>query len=258
MACEYRGAWGCRDSGAPGCPRSGCPRSPWRGISDSVGTLGRPPDPAESAPSPMNDDHARPIPQGNRPEPPADDDVYVVDTRRGSRRRGDGGDRAAAPAQPSPATAPPIGHPGAFDELGRPVGAGGTAPPAAPTGPRAPSAPREPRMPRPGRTKRVMTVVVVALLAWAAFIVVTPVHAWSQVTREDTTPTGTRPADAAGHTYLLVGSDSREGLTAAQRKALGVGGDASGRRTDSIILVHTPSGSGKPVLISIPRDSYLT
>ncbi len=205
----------------------------------------------------MNDDHARPIPQGNRPEPPADDDVYVVDTRRGSRRRGNGGDRAAAPAPPSSAGAPPIGHPGAYDELGRPVGAGGTAPPAAPTGPRAPSAPREPRTPRPGRTKRVMTVLAVALLAWAAFIVVTPVHAWSQVTREDTTPTGTRPADADGHTYLLVGSDSREGLTAAQRKALGVGGDASGRRTDSIILVHTPSGSGKPVLISIPRDSYL-
>src|SRR6478735_7317922 len=111
MACEYRGGWGCRDSGAPG----------------------RPPDPAESAPSPMNDDHARPIPQGNRPEPPADDDVYVVDTRRGSRRRGDRGDRAAAtaqpssaaPAQPSSATAPPTGHPGAYDELGRPVGAGG-------------------------------------------------------------------------------------------------------------------------------------
>ena len=102
-----------------------------------------------------------------------------------------------------------------------------------------------------------MSIVVVALLAWAAFIVITPVHAWSQVTREDTTPTGKRPADADGHTYLLVGSDSRAGLTAAERKALGVGGDAAGRRTDSIILVHTPSGSGKPVLISIPRDSYL-
>ena len=208
----------------------------------------------------MNDDHARPIPQGNRPEPPADDDVYVVDTRRGSRRRGDDGDRGSAPARRSsttaaPASAPPAGDPGAYDELGRPVGAAGAARPAAP--PRAPTGPREPRPPRPGRKKRAVKVVVVAVLAWAAFIVVTPVHAWSQVTREDTTPTGTRPADADGHTYLLVGSDSRAGLSAAERKALGVGGDASGRRTDSIILVHTPSGSGKPVLISIPRDSYL-
>ena len=90
-----------------------------------------------------------------------------------------------------------------------------------------------------------------------AFVVLTPVHAWSQGTRADTTPTGDRPADADGSTYLLVGSDSREGLTAAERKAIGVGGNAKGRRTDSIILVHTPSGSGKPVLISIPRDSFL-
>ena len=102
-----------------------------------------------------------------------------------------------------------------------------------------------------------LRVVLVALLAWAVFVVVTPVHAWSQVSREDTTPSGDRPADADGHTYLLVGSDSREGLSAAERKALGVGGNASGRRTDSIILVHTPGGSGKPVLISVPRDSYL-
>ena len=39
-----------------------------------------------------------------------------------------------------------------------------------------------------------------------------------------------------------MGSDSREGLSAAERKALGVGGNAEGRRTDSIILVHTPGG----------------
>jgi len=86
---------------------------------------------------------------------------------------------------------------------------------------------------------------------------VTPIHAWSQVAREDTTPTTQRPADASGSTYLLVGSDSREGLTAQEREDLGIGGNAKGRRTDSIILVHTPSGSGKPVLISIPRDSFL-
>ncbi|GAA4398182.1 hypothetical protein GCM10023168_03950 [Fodinibacter luteus] len=100
-------------------------------------------------------------------------------------------------------------------------------------------------------------MALAALLAWLAFVVVTPLHAWSQVTREDTTPTGERPADADGSTYLLVGSDSREGLTAEEREALGIGGNASGKRTDSIILVHVPSGSGKPVLVSVPRDSYL-
>ena len=216
----------------------------------------------------MTDDHARPIPQGTRPEPPADD-VYVVDTRRTARRRGDRAAAASRPASGAPAGArpasarpapaprsaaapPPVGDPVAYDEFGRPMAAGGAAPP------RAPRPAKAPRGPRPGRGRRVLSVLVVALLAWAAFIVVTPVHAWSQVTREDTTPAGDRPAGADGHTYLLVGSDSRAGLTAAERKALGVGGNAAGRRTDSIILVHTPGGSGKPVLISIPRDSYLS
>jgi len=205
----------------------------------------------------MTDDHARPIPQGSRPAPPADD-VYVVDTRRTARRRADRAPAASLPTSAGPASAtrppaaaPPGGDPRAYDELGRPA-AGGVAPP------RSPSPVKAPREPRPGRSRRWLKVVLVALLAWAAFIVVTPVHAWSQVTREDTTPAGKRPAGADGHTYLLVGSDSRAGLSAAQRKALGVGGNASGRRTDSIILVHTPGGSGKPVLISIPRDSYLS
>ena len=99
--------------------------------------------------------------------------------------------------------------------------------------------------------------MLVVLLLWVVFLVASPVHAWTQVTREDTTPSGDRAGSADGHTYLLVGSDSRAGLTAKERKALGVGGDAEGRRTDSIILIHTPTGSGKAVVISVPRDSYL-
>ena len=264
MACEYRGAWGCRDSGAPGCRVIACGVRSQTLLAHWVG----PPTPQRAPDTPMNDDHARPIPQGTRPEPPADDDdVYVVDTRRTGRRRGDrtaatarpaaartGGGRPAS-ARPSSAGTAPVGDPGAYDELGRPVARRGRRTAGRATA-RA-GGPARAARPRPGRAKRVVTVLVVALLAWAAFIVVTPVHAWSQVTRENTTPTGSRPAAADGHTYLLVGSDSRAGLTAAERKALGVGGDASGRRTDSIILVHTPGGSGKPVLISIPRDSYL-
>lgn len=205
----------------------------------------------------MNDDHARPIPQGSRPDPSAaDDDVYVVDTRRrGRAARASGAPTASGRQAPAPGRVPGGEAPvvaGAYDEYGRPVRGGSAVPPGA-----MPTTPRAPRERRRGRGRRIVSVVVVALLAWAAFIVVTPLHAWSQVTREDTTPTGKRPADADGHTYLLVGSDSREGLTKAERKALGVGGDAAGRRTDSIILVHTPGGSGKPVLISVPRDSYL-
>jgi LCP family protein required for cell wall assembly len=94
------------------------------------------------------------------------------------------------------------------------------------------------------------------VVAWVAFMVLTPLHAWSTVSRVDATPEGQRPAQSKGHNYLLVGSDSREGLTAAQKRLLRTG-SAAGRRTDTIILVHVPDSGGKPALVSIPRDSYV-
>jgi LCP family protein required for cell wall assembly len=55
---------------------------------------------------------------------------------------------------------------------------------------------------------------------------------------------------------LLVGSDSRAGLTPAQQRALHVGHDP-GQRSDTMILLHIPRGGGKAVLVSLPRDSYV-
>ena len=70
-----------------------------------------------------------------------------------------------------------------------------------------------------------------------------------------TAPSGDRPANQPGKTFLLVGSDSREGLSKAEQKRLGTGSTA-GQRTDTIMIVYVPPG-GKPALISLPRDSYL-
>ncbi|WP_019631537.1 LCP family protein [Actinomadura atramentaria] len=63
-----------------------------------------------------------------------------------------------------------------------------------------------------------------------------------------------RVADTPGTNWLIVGSDSREGLDAKARKELGTG-RATGRRTDSMMLLHY--GSGGTTLVSLPRDSYL-
>ncbi|NHC14655.1 LCP family protein [Motilibacter sp. E257] len=64
-----------------------------------------------------------------------------------------------------------------------------------------------------------------------------------------------RPADSGGTTWLLVGSDTRSGLTRAERAELHTG-SAEGQRTDTIILLHAPR-SGPPTLVSLPRDSYV-
>jgi LCP family protein required for cell wall assembly len=68
-----------------------------------------------------------------------------------------------------------------------------------------------------------------------------------------------RPAPGRGTTWLLVGSDSRQGLTVEQQQALSTGGDIGNGRTDTILLVHVPAfGSSSPTtMVSIPRDSYV-
>jgi LCP family protein required for cell wall assembly len=65
-----------------------------------------------------------------------------------------------------------------------------------------------------------------------------------------------RIADTPGTNWLLVGSDSREGLTAEQDRELAAGGAIEGKRTDTIIVVHVPE-SGAATMVSIPRDSYV-
>lgn len=66
-----------------------------------------------------------------------------------------------------------------------------------------------------------------------------------------------RPADTPGTNWLLVGSDSRKGLTARQRKKLATG-RAVGQRTDSMMLLHIPDTGDKPSLVSLPRDSAVS
>ncbi|MEU3932758.1 LCP family protein [Streptomyces sp. NPDC029044] len=66
---------------------------------------------------------------------------------------------------------------------------------------------------------------------------------------------GARVQAGEGTTYLVVGSDSREGLSEQDRKDLNTG-SAEGRRTDSVILLHT--GANGTTMVSLPRDSWVT
>ncbi len=60
--------------------------------------------------------------------------------------------------------------------------------------------------------------------------------------------------------YLLVGSDTREGLNGQQLKAMRVGSTATaaGARSDTMLLVHISKARDKVTIISIPRDSLVT
>jgi LCP family protein required for cell wall assembly len=68
-----------------------------------------------------------------------------------------------------------------------------------------------------------------------------------------------RPGPGRGTNWLLVGSDSRQGLSAEQQQELATGGDIGNGRTDTILLIHVPRmwSDGPTTMVSIPRDSYV-
>jgi LCP family protein required for cell wall assembly len=59
--------------------------------------------------------------------------------------------------------------------------------------------------------------------------------------------------------YLVVGSDSREGLTRAQTRKLKVGTTAvaAGGRSDTMFLIHISKSRDSAVIISLPRDTLV-
>ena len=103
--------------------------------------------------------------------------------------------------------------------------------------------------------RNVLIVAILVVVASVTWLVAVPLHAWSQVQRVDDTPAGQRPPTQPGTTFLLVGSDSREGLIEAEQNKLGTGNEV-GQRTDTMMIMYIPP-SGRPALISVPRDSYV-
>ena len=140
---------------------------------------------------------------------------------------------------------------------GRPAGRSAAASAGRPSPP--PAAPPAGASERPARGSRRPRFrarwILVLFLLWLVFLIAVPAFAWTKVEKVEFEPTaGSRPDDQPGTTYLLVGSDSRAGLSAEERKDLGTG-NAAGNRTDTIMLLHT--GSGPNLLMSIPRDSQV-
>jgi LCP family protein required for cell wall assembly len=132
----------------------------------------------------------------------------------------------------------------------------GTSPVGPPRRPGSGARPPVPRLPkRRHPVRKFFRVLLILLLLMILWLVGVPAYAWTQIARVDAAPGGQRPADQPGKTFLLVGSDSRAGLSKAEQRRLGTG-STGGQRTDTIMIVYLPPG-GKPALISVPRDSYV-
>lgn len=176
--------------------------------------------------------------------------------------------RPAQPPRPARPVVPPQhaqGHDtyGGYDSgynTGQVYGAPSGGAPGSPGGPGGPSGPGGPGGPGRGRPvaapdwrKRIKVGSIVLVSALLVTSVATYFWADSNVRREvDLSKVIERPKEGDCTTYLIVGSDSREGMSAEEKKKLHTG-SAEGKRTDSMmILANCSSGN---TMISLPRDS---
>src|SRR6476469_3095280 len=63
---------------------------------------------------------------------------------------------------------------------------------------------------------------------------------------------GEQDPDGSAQNILLIGNDTRAGATAAELKALHTGHDKSTANADTMMVLHVPSGGGRPTLVSFP------
>ena len=174
-----------------------------------------------------------------RPGPPPEDAPLPPHLDpRGRRGRG-----RPAPAGPSSAG---------------PSAAGSSVPPAAPT-----VLPDGPAQPAPRRRRgRALRRVLAGLLVLVLLAVAATAGALVYYDRKiDRIPVasleGGAGPDGDDVNYLLVGSDSRRGLTDEElQQARTTLEDGEAGLTDTIILLHVPA-EGTPTLVSFPRDSWV-
>nr|WP_169795259.1 LCP family protein [Streptomyces chattanoogensis] len=116
--------------------------------------------------------------------------------------------------------------------------------------------PRRAHARQPKKRRRLRRAVLVLLAA--VVVAAGGTYGWAETRLQrdvDLGAYGDRPPPGEGTNYLIVGSDSRDGLSEGDVKDLHAGG-GGGRRTDSMMLLHT--GAHGTSMVSLPRDSWVT
>ena len=103
----------------------------------------------------------------------------------------------------------------------------------------------------------VLSVLVLAGSGWGWYLVKV---AEASASRTDAIPEEGNSGDDAGKAVnlLLVGMDSRDGLTAEQQAEFSTGNPDGVLNTDSMMLVHLPGDGSGASFVSLPRDTYVS
>lgn len=101
-----------------------------------------------------------------------------------------------------------------------------------------------------------------ALVVYAALMVAAVVAVNRTIDREvariPRIPVTTSPAGPDGANYLLVGSDSRSFVDSAEeRSAFGSADKETGKRSDTMMVVHVEPATGRTLVVSFPRDLWV-
>ncbi|MGP9539018.1 LCP family glycopolymer transferase [Brachybacterium sp. AOP43-C2-M15] len=226
------------DQPPPRSPRAGGPRRPG-GHRARAGGSARPVPRPGSAPAPSARSSSgdagptptRPLPRAQQPAPDARSDAGAA---RDGRRAASIHHRAGSPQ--APVDGAPAG--GAYG--GAREGGPGGPPPGGPSRSRR----RRSRIPRPLRLgATLLALLLVVVLGWGAGLTL-----WAD-SRIEHVDALSDAANTPGTTYLIAGSDRRDG------EAVGEDG-TEGARTDTIMLLHKAPG-GNSYLISLPRDTLV-
>lgn len=110
----------------------------------------------------------------------------------------------------------------------------------APSGPERSAPPRKPKKRRPGLV--ILLLILIFVLAWPIGLMM-----WASSKIEHINALS-GAADTPGTTYLVAGSDARDGTEILD--------DTEGRRADTIMLLHK-APNGNSYLVSIPRDTWV-
>ena len=127
------------------------------------------------------------------------------------------------------------------------------APPGRPPGRTYPGGRRRRFWGQPGRRgRRIALVIGTVVVLIIALVAGSYIWLDGKLNRAVTLPASAQTS--AGTNWLITGSDTRSGLSRTQKAELHVGSDTD-TNSDSLMLLHL--GGPTPVLISIPRDSYV-
>ncbi|HSL60097.1 MAG TPA: LCP family protein [Acidimicrobiales bacterium] len=157
---------------------------------------------------------------------------------------------------PADAAAPPLAPPSPTgpSPTGPPPGRPPTPPPGAPGGPGGPPPRARRRRPPWGR------IAVIAALVVAIGLVGFLVYGLVQFQRIDRVDLdGALSGGGGGTNYLIVGSDSREGVDPNDPNAGALLGDdsvGSGQRSDTLLVLRIADDGAR--MMSIPRDLWVT